>query len=164
MSMDSKIQALITRIGTEFKSVRSSIGTLANLTTTAKGDIVSAVNEVKASVGSAGAQINDTTASTTAVYSSSKTNSQIAQVKSDILGTASAAFDTLGELQAQMVADETGVAALTTAVGNRVRVDAAQGLTSGQQLQARSNIDVWSKAEVGPVDTDYVALLVTALS
>lgn len=71
MSLVTQVNNLATRIGTEFKTVYGKIGNLASLTTTEKGTLVGAINEVKAS---AGVQIDDVTASSTTVYSSSKTN------------------------------------------------------------------------------------------
>jgi hypothetical protein len=77
MSLVTNITNAFTRVATEFKSVRSTIGTLSNLTTTTKTDTVSAINEVNAKTASAGAQINDTTPSTTTTYSGSKTESLV---------------------------------------------------------------------------------------
>lgn len=71
MSLVTQVSNLATRIGTEFKAVYAQIGTLSSLSTANKSNLVSAINELSIS---AGAQINDTTASTTTVYSSSKTD------------------------------------------------------------------------------------------
>lgn len=161
-TLETRIRDVLTRIGTEFKSVRTSIGTLADLTTTAKGSVVSAINELDASIASA-AGIDDTTATTSTTYSSSKVDSQIAASKAAILGTASSAWDTLGEIQALVQSDETTLGALTTAVGNRVRFDAAQSLTAPQKAQARSNIDAYGSVELGNPDTDFVAVFTAAL-
>lgn len=46
MSLAVKVSDLATRIGTEFKAVRTTIGTLASLATTDKTSIVAAVNEL----------------------------------------------------------------------------------------------------------------------
>ena len=95
MSLTTKVSDLATRIGTEFKTVYSRIGTLASLTTTDKTNLVAAINEVRST---AGAQINDTTASTTTVYSSSRVDT--------LLGGKQAAD-----------ADLTAIAALTGTTG-----------------------------------------------
>lgn len=71
MSIATQVSNLATRIGTEIKAVYSKIGTLSSLTTTDKSNLVAAINEVKST---AGAQINDSSASLTTVYSSTKTN------------------------------------------------------------------------------------------
>lgn len=66
MPLVNQISALATRMGTECKSIRASIGSLASLTTTEKATIVGAINEVKAAVGAGGsitaASITDATA------------------------------------------------------------------------------------------------------
>lgn len=71
MSLVTQVSNLATRVGTEFKTVYSKIGTLSSLTTTEKSNLVGAINELKTNLG---AQINDTTASTTTTYSSTKVN------------------------------------------------------------------------------------------
>lgn len=75
MSLQTQLTSAFTRIGTEFKTLRATLGANTNLTTSAKDTLVNAINEVNAKTSSAGAQIDDTTARTTTVYSSSKTNS-----------------------------------------------------------------------------------------
>lgn len=164
MSLATNVADLATRIATEFKSVRSSIGSLAGLTTTDKTSVVNAVNELKTAVGGAGAQINDAVTNNTTTWSGSKTSTSIADaraaVKAEILGGAGAAFDTLSELKALVdqgdATDQASITALTTAVGNRVRFDAPQTLTAGQRTQALSNIGAPSTADVGPTDTNFV--------
>jgi hypothetical protein len=71
MSLATQVSNLATRIGTEIKAVYAKIGNLSSLTTTDKSNLVAAINELQVS---AGAQINDTTPSSTTVYSSSKTD------------------------------------------------------------------------------------------
>lgn len=58
----------------------------------------------------------------------------------DLVGNAPAALDTIYEIAAQLQTDESAIEGLMTAVGNRVRYDAAQSLTTPQQDQARANI------------------------
>lgn len=152
MSLVTRINETFLQLAADIKSLVTNIGSLTNLTTTSKTNIVSAINEVKAQVGSAGASINDaSTTSTTQTWSAKKSSDSIAQVKSDILGGAGAAYDTLLELQNIIVADEGTAAALATAVNNRVRYDAAQTLTAGQMLQACNNIGV------GDPDTNFLS-------
>lgn len=180
-TLQERLGLLITRIGTEFKNVKSSVttvdakvGVLTSLTTTAQGSIVAAINEVNAKPsGTGGAAIADGATSTTTVWSSSKVNTEItnarAAVKAEILGGATSAFDTLVELKALIDAgdatDQASITTLTTAVGNRVRYDVAnQGLTTTQQSNARLNINAYGAVELGNPDTDLVALLVAALA
>lgn len=83
----------------------------------------------------------------------------------DLIGAAPAALDTLKELADALGDDPAFATTMTTALGNRVRVDtAAQGLTTTQQANARTNIDVYSKAEIGDPTTDFVATFVAGLT
>lgn len=74
MSLVTQVSDLATRIGTEIKAVSGRIGTLTSLTTTDKTNVVAAINEVKTlASGGSGVTIDDTTPSTTTVYSGTKT-------------------------------------------------------------------------------------------
>ena len=120
MSLLTRITALINSIATDIKDVYAKIGNLNTLQTTTKSSLVGAINEIKSS---GGLLINDSTPSASTTFSGTAINSKIAtaktEVKNEILGGASAAYDTLQEIQAQMVADDTAAASLTTAVGQR---------------------------------------------
>ncbi|QIG74977.1 hypothetical protein EVC13_056 [Rhizobium phage RHph_I65] len=65
---------------------------------------------------------------------------KVQQIIDLLVNGAPSALDTWLELVAAIQADQTGIAALTTAVANRVRFDAAQTLTALQQAQAIANI------------------------
>ena len=120
MSLLTRITALINSIATDIKDVYAKIGNLNTLQTTTKSSLVGAINEIKAS---GGLQINDSTPSASTTFSGTAIDSKIAtaktEVKNEILGSASAAYDTLQEIQAQMEADDTAAASLTTSVGQR---------------------------------------------
>ena len=167
MSLATNIQNLATRIGTEVKAVNGRQGNLASLSTTAKGNLVAALNEVAASVGSAGASINDTAPSTLSVYSSSKTlaeiGSAVATAKAELLGGAGTAYDTLKELQDLLVAKDGDVAAITTALANRLRFDAAQTLSAPQKVQGNANLGSVSLVQSGDPETNYVTTFEAAL-
>lgn len=66
--------------------------------------------------------------------------SAIASAIADIKAGVGPAWDTLQEIAAYIAADQTAGAGYVTALANRVRVDAAQGLDGTQQAQARANI------------------------
>ena len=140
MSLLTRITALINSIATDIKDVYAKIGNLSSLQTTTKSSLVGAINEIKAS---GGLQINDSTPSASTTFSGTAIDSKIAtaktEVKNEILGSASAAYDTLQEIQAQMEADDTAAATLTTAVGQRP-----------------------TYTETGNLDTDLVQLYNTA--
>ena len=140
MSLLTRITALINSIATDIKDVYAKIGNLNTLQTTTKSSLVGAINEIKAS---GVLQINDSTPSASTTFSGTAINSKIAtaktEVKNEILGSASAAYDTLQEIQAQMEADDTAAASLATAVGQRP-----------------------TYTETGNLDTDLVQLYNTA--
>lgn len=76
MPLQVNLSNLVTRVATEFKTVYGRIGTLSSLTTTAKSDLVSAINEVQSAAANA-TGINDAATATTTTWSSSKINTQI---------------------------------------------------------------------------------------
>ena len=140
MSLLTRITALINSIATDIKDVYAKIGNLSSLQTTTKSSLVGAINEI---IASGGLQINDSTPSASTTFSGTAIDSKIAtaktEVKNEILGGASAAYDTLQEIQAQMEADDSAASALTTAVGQRP-----------------------TYTETGDLDTDLVQLYNTA--
>lgn len=171
MSLQSNLSSLATRIGTEAKALRTLIngnaGDLSALTTTAKTNLVAAINELQAEVIAAaggGATINDSTTSSGAVWSSQKVTDELDALKAEILGPGvSAALDTLKELGDALSSSNSDIATITTALSNRVRVDAAQSLSAPQQLQARQNIGAASTTDMGDHTTDFVAAFNSAL-
>ena len=169
MSLQTQLSNLVLRIGTEFKSVRASVGNLAGLSTTAKDSIVNSINDIQSQLNEL-TQIDDTLATGATTYSSSKIESLLAILKSDLLGGASSAFDTLKELQDLIESDAAGIASLTSAIGNRVRFDAAQSITMEQKLTARTNIGAASSDDlatlsnaVGDTSADFVTTFNNAL-
>lgn len=162
MSLATRIESLVIRVAQEFNDVRAKAGNLANLTTTDKSNLVAAINELKAAVVSS-AVIDDANIATTSTYSSSKIVTLLDALKSEILGGADAAYDTLVEIQQLLQNGTSGLDALLAAVNNRVRFDAAQTLTAPEQAQARSNIGAVSASDVGNTDTDFVAVFEGAL-
>ena len=148
MSLETQIIALADAIGADIKDVRTKQGDLTSLTTTAKGTLVAAINELKTALAGAGAAINDTAGNgaTTVTWSADKIFDTIeaakAAVKSDLTNGAAAALDTLSELATALGNDPSFAATTATALTNRVRFDAAQVLTTPQQLQACTNIGI----------------------
>ncbi|WP_082228682.1 hypothetical protein, partial [Ralstonia solanacearum] len=143
MSLQTRIESLIQRLASEFKTIHEQVGTLARLSTTDKTSLVAAINELRAQFDklASAALIDDANAaSTTTTFSASRITSLLDALKADLLGGADAAFDTLKELQEAILKDQTGIAALLAAVDRRVRFDAAQALTADEQAQARQNI------------------------
>lgn len=174
-SLSTRIADLATRIATEIKSVRLLVSggaaDLSALSTTQKGNLVAALNEVVASVvteataragliadGDSSAQSTATTAS------NAKIRLLISQAVSGLVASSPGALDTLKELADAIGDDPNFSASMSTALGNRLRLDAAQTLTSAQQTQGRANLDVYSKADIGTPDTDFAAVFTAGLS
>lgn len=173
----TRIQDLATRISTENKALRTlvngNLADLSSLSTTAKGNVVASLNEIVGrlnTIENEASSINDTaTSSTTETWSVTKIASKISDastaLKDEILGGAGAAYDTLQELKALLDDADTDISAVMTALGLRVRVDtAAQGLTTGQQSNARTNIGAIAASDIGDTDTNFVTTFESGLS
>lgn len=163
------------RLANELKAHRTllngNLPDLSGLNTTAKTNFVAAINELQAEINALAAgsgAIDDGTTGTSTTWSSQKVTDEVAAAVASILGGAGAAYDTLQEIKALLdssdAADDSALAALTTAVGNRLRFDATQTLTSGERAQANANLGSVSVAEFGSRTTNYVALIETALA
>ena len=165
MTLEQRLIALAQAIGADIKSLRQADGSLSSLTTTAKSSLVAAINELHSLVGAVGggATINDAAGngSTSVTWSADKIFDSIeaakAAIKSEILGGAGTALDTLNELAAALGNDPSFATTIAASVANRVRYDAAQTLTAPQQTQARANIGAQSAAAIGDPDRNLVA-------
>ncbi len=142
-TLQTNITNLATRIATECKSLRTMINgnaaDLSALTTTSKTSLVSAINELQGAIASA-TGINDASTGTGATWSASKIIEELGDLKSEILGGAGSAFDTLQELATLIGENDGDITGILTALDNRVRFDAAQTLTAPQKTQALANI------------------------
>ena len=162
MSLQTQLNSFVLRVAEEFNTVKGRTGTLTALTTTDKSSLVAAINELKAAIVTA-VTIDDLQVSTTTTYSSNKVVTLLDALKADILGGADPAYDTLLELQQALQNDQSGIAAMTSAIDKRVRFDAAQTLTVLEQQQARTNIGAVAATDIGDVATDFVAIFEAAL-
>jgi hypothetical protein len=202
MSLETRLTALAQALGTDVKTLTTSIGVLANLNTTAKTSLVLAINEVLAAAAANSTKIGDTgTLTTTATsslvaainelnaalgavdvsgliddlaistvtdktYSANKITNLIAAATAALVDSSPAALNTLNELATALGNDPNFATTITTALGNRVRVDAAQTFTAPEQTQARDNIGAASTAQVSTAQstantatTDLAALI-----
>lgn len=185
MSLQTRLSDLITAIGTDYKQLRSwitgsSSGDLTGLSTTDKSSLVAAINEVAggtytpddATTSAKGVieiatltEVATGTDTSRAVTPEGVRQERLA-LKAEILGAGvPSALDTLDELAAALGDDANFASTVTTALGNRVRVDtAAQGLDSTQKSNARTNIGAQDASAIGDPDVDLVALYTTAKS
>lgn len=184
MTLQTRLSDLITSIGTDYKTLRtymfgSPTGDLSGLTTTVKTSLVAAINEARTTGGAAPSAASETVVGivelatlpematgtdTTRVATVAGVRQERIALKAEILGSGvPAALDTLDELAASLGDDANFAATITTALGSRVRTDtAAQGLTTLQQDNARTNILAQGSAAIGNPDADLVALYTTA--
>lgn len=181
MSLQIKIGDLITAIGTDMKGLRvfitgSSTGTLAGLSTTDKSSLVNAINEVKAS--STGAPASATTTvqgvvelatnteattgtDTTRAVTPSGLAAAVSAGLNSLVNAAPGTLDTLGEIATALIADEGTAATLATTVGTKM-AKASNLSDLNNVITARTNLDVYSKTELGNPETDLAALYATA--
>ena len=162
MTQETRLITLAQAIGADVKLLRNRIGDLTSLTTTAKDNVVNAINELYGMIGAAGATIDDGAGNgaTAVTWSADKIFDSIEAAKTavtnSLLNGAGPAYDTLKELQDLLIADEGLVTALTTAVGNKVSFSEVQTLTTPQKLQACQNIGI------GDPESDLTATYNTA--
>ena len=171
-TLESRLNDFATRTGVEFKALRTLINgnlpDLSALTTLAKASLVGAVNEIKASLDvtsqALAALVNDASSDAAHVWSASKTNSAINAAITSLLGGADAAYTTLKQIETFLQSEGAQISTLLTNLGLCIRVDTAQTFTAAQQLQARANLDVYGKADIGDPNTNLVAIFETALA
>jgi hypothetical protein len=148
MSLATNVTNLATRIATEVKALRTLINGntsgLSALTTTDKSNLVAAINEVKST---AGAQIDDSTTSTSKVWSSSKTNTAITSAVAAVVDASPTALDTLNELAAALGDDANFAATVTTALSTKAADDSVVKLTGAQNI---GGVKTFSSAPVVP--------------
>ena len=154
MTLETGIIALAEAVGTDVKALNIKIGNLTQLTTTAKSNLVDAINEAIAS----GVAIDDDAGlgDTDVTWSANKTVTAIQAAVEALVDGAPAALDTLNKLAAALGNDENLAQTMITQINNRVRFDEAQVLTVEQQLTACTNIGV------GNPTRDFVADYVAA--
>lgn len=71
-----------------------------------------------------------------------KRQTAIANAVANLLDSSPGTLDTLNELAAALGDDPNFASTVSTSLGNRLRVDAAQGLSAGQKAQAKANLDL----------------------
>ena len=163
-------------IATTINNLKALLGALPNpladLTTGTKSTLVGAINEIDAAVDALAASasgIDDAVTASDSTWSSVKIAAQITADLStaitDLVDGAPDALNTVNELAAALQANVADITTILTALANRVRTDtAAQGLTTTQQSNARTNIGAASAEDVGSTTTDYAAIFLAALS
>src|SRR3954452_12568868 len=120
MTLSVNVQDLALRVATESKALRTLVNgnaaDLAGLSTTAKANLVAAINEVAASVAGASG-IDDATVGTTSSWSSSKTQGEISAATAALVDGAPGTLDTLNELAAALGDNANLASEMTAALG-----------------------------------------------
>lgn len=138
MSLVTKIGDLATRVGTEFKTIRTEISTAQ---------------------GAA-----ETYAASAAETAESNANDYTDTAISNLIDSAPATLDTLNELAAALADDASFSTTISTALGLRVRVDEAQSFNSTQKTQGRDNIGAAAASDLGDVSSaNFVTTFESAL-
>lgn len=132
--------------------IGAKIGALSSLTTTVKSSVVGAINELHTAIASQ-LTIDDTSTSSTSVWSSAKVDSAITDAVAVVINGAATDEDTLKEL-----ADK--ITALAQTDNGLVSAAAAQAFTDAQKAQARANIGAVGALEVGDFSTiDFASIV-----
>lgn len=155
MSLQTRISDLATRIATEIKALKTLVNgnatDLSSLNTTAKTNLVAAINELVTAVGGAGATIDDATISALTVWSSDKTDEQIdARVNTaitNLVGAAPSALDTLAEIATSLNNNANLAGTLTSAIAAKADDTAVVKLTGAQTV---AGVKTFSSAPVVP--------------
>ncbi len=173
MTTATNITNAIQAIGNNAKAIKTLINgntaDLSSLTTTAKTNLVAALNELKGNITTlqtnlaSAAVIDDVTTVTNKTWSSSKINDTINSAITALTTGAPAALNTLDELASALGDDANFAATVTASLGNRLRFDSSQTLTAPQKIQANTNLGSVSLAEFGDPATDYVAVFNAAI-
>ena len=134
-------------------TLKSNQGDLTKLSTSDKTSLVNALNELKTTIDNK-TSINDSQTTTANTWSATKISNEITTAITNLINGADVSSDTLKEL-----ADK--IAALAQTDNGLVSPNQSQAFTEQQKAQARSNIDVYSKAEIGDINTNFVATINT---
>ena len=134
-------------------TLKGNQGDLTKLSTADKTSLVNALNELKSTIDNKSA-INDSQTTTANTWSATKVSNEITTAITNLINGADASSDTLKGL-----ADK--IAALAQADNGLVSTNQAQDFTEQQKAQARNNIDVYSKAEIGDINTNFVTTINT---
>lgn len=154
-TQQERITALAQAIASDIKTLTANQGSLTALTTTNKTSLVAALNELKSSIANA-TNINDTSTSTSATWSSDKINTAINNAVAALVDGAGTTLDTLKELADALGNDANFATTIAEQMGKRVRVDAPQTFTVAEQAQGCANLGI------GNPDTDLLAVYIAA--
>lgn len=154
MTLYQRLIALAQAVGADVKQIFAKQGDLSQLSTTAKSNLVAAINEVL--VEAQKSEIDDAVTSSTKTWSSQKISTTlataVANAKDEILGELPPeSLNTIRELADALQNNENFGSQVLNAIAGKVSFTEAQNLTEAQKLQARTNIGAVSAADVANV-------------
>jgi len=175
MTLQARLTELAQVIGLDIKTLNTLIGPIGGLNTNDRSNLVAAINNVLSLVGAIDITdvIDDLAMSsiTNKTYSAQKITNLVEAAKAALVDSSPTTLNTLNELASALANDPNFATTIATALGNRVRIDAAQVFTAVQQLQARININAAGASDLealnnalGTIDTDWVAAYTAAKS
>ena len=144
----AQLTALLKQVN---NTLKGNQGDLTKLSTADKTSLVNALNELKTTIDTK-TSINDSQNTTVNTWSATKISNEITTAITNLINGTDASSDTLKEL-----ADK--IAALAQADNGLVSANQLQAFTEQQKAQVRSNIDVYSKAEIGDINTNFVTTI-----
>lgn len=134
-------------------TLKANQGDLTKLNTADKTSLVNALNELKNTIDNK-TSIDDSQNTAGNTWSAAKISNEITQAITNLINGADVSSDTLKELADKIVA-------LAQADSGLVSASQSQAFTEQQKAQARTNIDVYSKAEIGDINTNFVTTINT---
>lgn len=165
MALKESLDLVFGLIGGDVKDANAKIGTLANLSTTEKTNLVDALNEIHTALGNIDLSsiIDDATPSTSKTYSSEKIiseiNAKVQEAKDALLGGAGDAVDTLKELADLIAQNKDLIDAINAVAAKSVRVDVPQNtFTIEEKEQGRANIGAAAASDVESLTTRVEAV------
>lgn len=141
---EERIALLVEAVGADIKALKAANGDLNALNTTAKTNLVNAINEIY------------TLANKPPEVTTDSLNTAISALRDELKAGAGAALDTFKEMADALGNDPNYATTIANGLAKRVRVDAAQTFTIEEKLQGCNNLGL------GNPDTDFVAVYNTA--
>ena len=150
-NQNEKLLAIFQQFGTDHKALSDTIGTVADLNTTNKTTLVSAINEVKSLIISA----------QNGAITESAVDAKVKALETKLLGGTELdeSLDTLKEIADKLKAGDSTASTVLSGLANRVRFDESQSLSDTQLSQVYANLklgdpnvdflDAYTKAKNG---------------
>lgn len=160
LDLTEKLCLAFAEVARQIKATNADIGDLPSLVGAAAGspDLVTAINALDAAIA-ASTVIDDAVVSLTTTFSSQEIVDRLVGLETSLLGgIPPVTLDTIAELAAAIQAGDLEAMGFVS-----FNTDQTGLVTSTQQAQARDNINVFSRDEIGDVTKDFCAVFDAAL-